>query len=609
MSIGIFFDGTNNNMIRDEKDYSHSNIVRLFKVHKTSQQEDMLLKDGCYAIYVPGVGTRFKANKEYRETADGKAMAKGGQARILYALFHVYNAVYKAINNNSDWLDEEGIAKKIEQYKRDVEQQNNYDPQMRRERPNRKTWFADLREELNAKLQEVRSAKPKPAIPLIRVSVFGFSRGAIEARAFCCWLDAALDHGTLCGIPLEINFLGLFDSVASVGLANSAAETTPLWFANGHFDWASETLKPLPSLVKKTVHFIAAHELRMNFPVTRVLGGNASEYIYPGVHSDVGGGYGLKDQGRAGSMGRMLSQVPLLHMHKEAVIAGVPLALYEEMDDKLKKDYELDAQLAERWNLYMAADAFNGSYAEVVRAHMTLYYQYRHFYINGLESSKAFQAASPQDQEDLRSYNQLLQGDLKLLRERKAGGRPRPAMGDRRSDDINTQENAALANQRALKLSDWRHAPDAIEKLALSIFDQAPSSTLAPALQLLDEHVHDSLSGFYLAGYVTKEEKSERLLEMQKKPPKPGHPYDEKVYQNTQADPEVSQRLKDKQALKKDSERVFTPEEQDKLKTDQMFPVLTDANAPELRNGIITTQSWTRREGGGYLKERVIFPD
>ncbi|WP_293933344.1 hypothetical protein [Iodobacter sp.] len=40
-----------------------------------------------------------------------------------------------------------------------------------------------------------------------------------------------------------------------------------------------------------------------------------------------------------------------------------------------------------------------------------------------------------------------------------------------------------------------------------------------------------------------------------------------------------------------------------------MFPVLTDANAPELRNDIITTQSWTRREGGGYLKERVIFPD
>ncbi len=237
-------------MDRDIEDSSHSNIVRLYRIHKVSQGSGALQKTGRYAIYILGVGTIFKPNKELRESADGKAMAKGGQARILYALFHTYNAVYKAINDEEVLWDEGAIAKKIEQYKRDVEQQNNYDPQMRRERPNRKTWFADLREELNAKLQEVRSAKPKPAIPLIRVSVFGFSRGAIEARAFCCWLDAALDHGTLCGIPLEINFLGLFDSVASVGLANSAAETTPLWFANGHFDWAAETLKPLPGLSK-----------------------------------------------------------------------------------------------------------------------------------------------------------------------------------------------------------------------------------------------------------------------------------------------------------------------------------------------------------------------
>jgi hypothetical protein len=611
VEISLFFDGTNNNMQRDLADSSHSNIVRLFRVHKQSSEKGSLKKNGSYAIYIPGVGTRFEANNELRETADGKAMAKGGQARILYALFNLYNSVYKAVNNDDVWLDEDAIAEKIKAYKRDVEQQNNYDPQMHQPRPNRKSWFANLREELNKKLEETRQAKPKPMIPAIKVAVFGFSRGAIEARAFCYWLDAALDHGRICGIPVEINFLGLFDSVASVGLANSASETTILWFANGHFDWAAETLKPLPGLVKKTVHYIAAHEQRMNFPITRVLGGNASEYIYPGVHSDIGGGYGKNDQGRAGSIGMMLSQVPLLHMHKAAVMAGVPLALYQEMDDRLKVDFELDAELAKRWNLYMAADAWSGSYEELINAHMRLYYRYRQFYLNGFESSKAFQGASAQDQEDLRSYNALLQGDLKLLKERENGGRTRPADRARfpENDNIDFQENAKLANKRALSRSDHRSQPDAIESMALKIFAAPIDATLPPELQLLDEHVHDSLAGFYLAGYVTKEEKAERLLEMQKKPPSPDKPYDRKVYENSQADPEVSDLLKKKRALRKDRERVFSPVEQDKLKTDKVFPVLTDADAPELRNGLITSQTWTRREGGGYLKDRYVLPD
>jgi hypothetical protein len=610
VAISLFFDGTNNNMKRDEVDLSHSNIVRLFKSHKSTEGKNALLKSGAYKVYIPGVGTRFEANDELRETADGKAMAKGGQARILYALLHTYNAVYKAISED-DWLNEKEIAKKIEAYKRDVEQQNNYDPQMHQPRPNRKSWFADLREELNKKLEEVRQAKPKPMIPAIKVAVFGFSRGAIEARAFCYWLDAALDHGSICGIPMEVNFLGLFDSVASVGLANSASETTILWFANGHFDWAAETLKPLPGLVKKTVHYIAAHEQRMNFPITRVLGGNASEYIYPGVHSDIGGGYGKNDQGRAGSIGKMLSQVPLLHMHKAAVMAGVPLALYQEMDDRLKVDFELDAELAKRWNLYMAADAWAGSYEELINAHMRMYYRYRRFYLNGFEKSEAFNNANPQEQEDISSYNALLQGDLKLLKERANGGRPRPPERDRFpvNDRIDFQQNAKLANKRALSRSDHRNKPDAIESMALEVFDAVADTTLPPELQLLDLHVHDSLAGFYLAGYVTKEEKAERLLEMQKHPPSEKKAYDRKVYENAQADPEISDLLKNKQGKRIDSERIFSVEEQNKLKTDKVFPVLTDADAPELRNVLITSQTWTRREGGGFLKDRYIFPD
>lgn len=49
------------------------------------------------------------------------------------------------------------------------------------------------------------------------------------------------------------------------------------------------------------------------------------EIVYPGVHSDVGGGYGPGEQGRGRDDADKLSQVPLLDMYREARKAGVPL--------------------------------------------------------------------------------------------------------------------------------------------------------------------------------------------------------------------------------------------------------------------------------------------
>ena len=67
-------------------------------------------------------------------------------------------------------------------------------------------------------------------------------------------------------IDTEIQFLGLFDSVASVGASASLHEQFALWMFSGHCSWAAEILLPLPALVTKTVHLMAAHENRMNFP-------------------------------------------------------------------------------------------------------------------------------------------------------------------------------------------------------------------------------------------------------------------------------------------------------------------------------------------------------
>ena len=64
----------------------------------------------------------------------------------------------------------------------------------------------------------------KPEVTQINVSVFGFSRGAAQARTFVNWLFEVCERADggyrFAGLPLRVQFLGIFDTVASVGLAN-----------------------------------------------------------------------------------------------------------------------------------------------------------------------------------------------------------------------------------------------------------------------------------------------------------------------------------------------------------------------------------------------------
>lgn len=160
----------------------------------------------------------------------------------------------------------------------------------------------------------------------IRLSVFGFSRGAAEARVFANWLKDALDDDmTLAGVPVSFDFLGIFDTVASVGVANSTKVAT------GHSGWGEEAFLRIPGYVKRTVHLVSAHEVRGSFPLDKAVADNCLELAYPGVHTDVGGAYQPGDQGRGcGTDGKpddsnKLSQITLAKMYREAAAAGVPL--------------------------------------------------------------------------------------------------------------------------------------------------------------------------------------------------------------------------------------------------------------------------------------------
>jgi len=628
--IGLFFDGTSNNKYRDEPNQAHTNVVKLFNAHKDIKGEGYQKDSSCFSFYIPGVGTRFPENQEWKETQEGKAMGKGGQARILYGILRVYDAVYRAFNYGAPLYEEAQLTAKLKSYTRDVE--NNYDkeyPQHER----RRRWFTELRDELNDRLQAQRDIIIQPRIPKIRVAVFGFSRGAIEARSFSYWLHAALEEkSTLAGMPIEINFLGLFDSVASVGLPHSVAQTTPFRFIDGHFSWASETLTPFPSLVKQTLHYIAAHEQRMNFPVTRVQGNNVQEVLYPGVHSDVGGGYAPKEQGRGMTVGQMVSQVPLLHMHKIARLAGVPLVTYRQMASDLQADYALSPELVANWNAYMAAGDFAGTYESQVREHMRLYYRFRHHWSGRMAQLPACQRATPQEQQDMISYDDLFKGDMELLRERAKGGPPRRYRDNGDEIKFFAPEHSHIANRGQLLRADMRQTPDDWEALALQVFEEQRGQSKAEGIALLEEQVHDSLAGFYLGGYISAEEKAEKLRTWQTKPPSEHDRYHHQAWQNFEKakakNPELQKILDDKAALEKQAETArfngrlgdmediqresaFTDKEATLLTQDAngqpIFPVQKDSDAGALCSMLVTTQTQTLREGGGYLSPRFVF--
>jgi hypothetical protein len=186
--------------------------------------------------------------------------------------------------------------------------------------------------------------KKVPVLKECTIDVFGFSRGAAEARVFCTWLSEILSNGKLAGVPITCRFLGIIDTVASAGvMAGTMGAVTNT--TGGHDGWAMPENLRIPSFVKNCVHMVAMHELRKNFPLDDIradgtMPANCQQFAYPGSHSDVGGGYGPGELGIA--VGKTiyegdalkLSQIPLNHMLDCAVAAGVPLGKMAALDAK-----------------------------------------------------------------------------------------------------------------------------------------------------------------------------------------------------------------------------------------------------------------------------------
>ena len=121
-----------------------------------------------------------------------------------------------------------------------------------------------------------------------RIVVFGFSRGAALARKF---VSQILKRNP----DLRISFLGVFDTVAAMDGMHREGETisTDVVFENGTLD----------RRVERAIHIVSLDEDRVAFEPTLINRDRdneerITEVWFPGVHSDIGGGYwhdGLSD--------------------------------------------------------------------------------------------------------------------------------------------------------------------------------------------------------------------------------------------------------------------------------------------------------------------------
>lgn len=341
--ISIFFDGTGNHKERDFSKGAHTNIARLYALHNSKETE------GFFSIYLQGVGTPFKEIDDDGpfDLLRGAALGRGGMRRINYAYVEIINRIsrfvagvnvvefMKVMNEGKNNIRRHssstintayGVRSKEEFDKLKKDSKKILDQNITIDLENN---FLDAR---NASIIVERLKKTigdkKAKLGTINLAVFGFSRGAAEARAFLNHFQSVFPNNKIGDFFINIYFAGLFDTVSSVGLVDIFDSNTKS--LDGFYSWAKKA-EVTPKHVKKLYHFVALNEVRACFPLTS-LSGFPTQYAYPGAHSDVGGGYGDCKRFNTGAnmyngtQGKYdISIIPGRHMYFLARRAGVPL--------------------------------------------------------------------------------------------------------------------------------------------------------------------------------------------------------------------------------------------------------------------------------------------
>jgi len=506
LHIGLFFDGTGNNQDWIEPGQSQSqrdrqkdsNVARLFRSFPDEPE------NGLRPVYIPGVGTPFPEVGEIAPSSLGAAFGAGGDSRINFGLLHVINSIHRSISptdrpyappDTVKALCRNGVRRTTTNrtgMQRSPLESPEDEAALRRvgmatiggllldswgNAPQRKTFLKRAAAEVGQKIQA--ATKPKPVE--IFIDVFGFSRGAAEARVFTTWLLEVFEGNTLCGLPASIRFLGLFDTVASVGLPTSAG-----WGANGHASWGDPDNLRVSPAVKNCVHYVAMHENRGSFPVEQVrhngaLPANCHEFMFPGMHSDVGGGYAPTEQGRGPGKrySENLSQLPLNAMYQAAKTALVPLdktlAVLAAGDP-----FEAAESTRQVFEAFMAARQKSQPVREWLFEYLAWRYQVRHQYMGLPWHARA----SASERADLQGANQRLLDDVEAL----SNFNPASAWSD----------EATLSHFEASRQQRYASRIGSLAPEAREVWQRAQTHAPidATAAMIFADYVHDSYAGF-----------------------------------------------------------------------------------------------------------------
>jgi len=527
--FGFFFDGTKNNYVQAEAGKNHSNVARLYDCYPGAGvpgvlpdelDKKMVAKglafDHFFKVYVPGVASPFA---QVNDTGEGSELTRGaaagyrGEARILWGLIQAINNVHRYFHKAPLIPSDEaksllGRISLEREHRRLMAKRRRFQA----EGPNDKKYgktrveFEKILKRLHTAVKQhwpdKKSGKPAKIAPAevkkIFISIFGFSRGATQARAFTNWLMAVckLDAElcgrdgvmTLGGFEVAFDFLGLFDTVASIGAGNTLGNSLLGKLFDGHGAWADadQSLR-IPEGIR-CVHLVAAHEIRRSFPLDSISVGEAmpagcDEIVIPGVHSDLGCGYCPREQGRGIDPmgGDMLARIPLLYMYREARLAGVPLKL-EFASDVAKARFTVDPKTIQALNAYLAScKVKQGSLTAIMREqgkHHILWHKARR--ATGKmprEQSASFLRASNFDKNDLHSANLEFEQEIAAFdawrKEKGKGFTPKPQAPGFDNEHENEWEEIATW---------WDSAPP------------LPASTLS----FFDDYVHDSRAWFKL---------------------------------------------------------------------------------------------------------------
>ncbi|WP_181259240.1 T6SS phospholipase effector Tle1-like catalytic domain-containing protein [Pseudoduganella armeniaca] len=483
LQIGLFFDGTKNSRESDAGIFKDSNIARLASIYPIERNL------GLVNFYINGVGTRFAEIAEMDESKFGSAFGRGGYARIIFGILALINALSikgtGAVTYTAEQIQglcsnkrSDKVQSALELLGRDRGLMDYEDDDTARE-----NFFFE-----QVKILEEKLAASKVKLKECILDVFGFSRGAAQARVFCSWIERLTIDDKLAGVPLTIRFLGIFDTVASAGMMGSVGSTI-VNSTRGHSGWARAKYLRISPKIKNCVHLVAMHEIRKNFPldevsVAGILPSNCREFAYPGSHSDVGGGYAPGELGLACGDdpatvdAQKLSQIPLRHMMQCAIAAGVPLRPSTE------GRFAIAPELEKAFQTFLS---ISGGSPRMLSEWMAPYMAWR-WQVRGRYDQLGHVSRAKADQKFLVESNQQLITDAGRMRFR----------GD--------EELARrfVHTARSTKRFDLMHPEYRQEELA-SFDPEAPgvlaaASAAAPVnpelAAFFDTYVHDSLAGF-----------------------------------------------------------------------------------------------------------------